>query len=104
MVQIFQSLFSPHRKPAKDPDSFDDSEVLKMLKNSSISKDSGLATTPANPPDDFDGMFHNMQSFYNIIQCGVFEGREASTCTGGGLYRAEATCMRSSGPLIRHTL
>jgi hypothetical protein len=46
------------RKPAKDPDNYDDSEVLRMLRNSNIN-DSGLSSTSRQPDNDIDGkLFH----------------------------------------------
>ena len=42
------------RKPAKDPDNFEDSEVLRMLQNSSIN-DSGLTSRGRQPDNDIDG-------------------------------------------------
>lgn len=42
------------RKPAKDPDNYDDSEVLRMLRNSSIN-DSGLTSRFAD--NDIDGNY-----------------------------------------------
>ena len=42
------------RKPAKDPDNFEDSEVLRMLRNSGIN-DSGLTSTGRQPDNDIDG-------------------------------------------------
>ncbi len=48
------------RKPAKDPDNYDDSEVLKMLRNSSLN-DSGLTSSARQPDNDIDGNFCSLK-------------------------------------------
>ncbi|CAB3991662.1 PDZ and LIM domain 5-like isoform X1 [Paramuricea clavata] len=54
-VQSSPVQMKPLSKPAKDPDNYDDSEVLRMLRNSSIN-DSGLTSTSRQPDNDIDDL------------------------------------------------
>jgi hypothetical protein len=62
-IVLANCLKSISRKPAKDPDNYDDSEVLRMLRNSSIN-DSGLTSTSRQPDNDIDGNFYSLKIIY----------------------------------------